>query len=95
MDIIIGVLFVTFMFLVDWRLSGIHNELKKINKASAPKMGIADLFPGQVIEPVKNDEMTMEMYGIKFDGKQYIFQEYGYDKLSDAVAYAKKQKEKS
>lgn len=32
----------------------------------------------------------MIRHGIKFDGTQYVFQEYGYDKLADAIAYAKK-----
>lgn len=36
MDIIIGVLFVVFMFLVDWRLSKIHAELKLMNKNKEP-----------------------------------------------------------
>lgn len=34
MDIIIGVLFVVFMFLVDWRLSKIHKELVELNKST-------------------------------------------------------------
>lgn len=34
MDIIIGVLFVVFMFLVDWRLSKIQKELVELNKTT-------------------------------------------------------------
>lgn len=34
MEIIITVLFVVFMFLVDWRLSKIHDELKKMNSSA-------------------------------------------------------------
>lgn len=90
MNIIIGIIFVVFMLLVDWRLSGIHAELKKMNKAAAPKMGIGDLFPGIAAEPTETDEAVMIRHGIKFDGTQYVFQEYGYDKLADAIAYAKK-----
>jgi hypothetical protein len=90
MEIIIGILFVVFMFLVDWRLSGIHNELKKMNKPAASKMAVGNLFPGQVTEQTETDEAAMAKHGIKFDGKQYVFREYGYDKLADAIAYAKK-----
>lgn len=32
MEIVIGVLFVGFMFLVDWRLSKIHRELESLNE---------------------------------------------------------------
>ena len=31
-----------------------------------------------------------EKYGIKFDGEKYIYKTYKYDKLSDAINYAKK-----
>jgi|WetSurMetagenome_2_1015567.scaffolds.fasta_scaffold255515_2 hypothetical protein len=34
MDIVIGILFVAFMFLVDWRLNAIHKELKNINETA-------------------------------------------------------------
>lgn len=34
MNIVIGVLFVVFMFLVDWRLSKIHQELKTLNAST-------------------------------------------------------------
>ena len=53
-------------------------------------MEIGDLFLGQAAEPTETDEAAMTRYGIKFDGKQYVFKDYGYDKLADAIAYAKK-----
>lgn len=37
MYIIIGMLFIIFMFLVDWRLNGIHKELKTLNQAIKQK----------------------------------------------------------
>jgi len=35
------------------------------------------------------DDERMKEYGIRFNGHQYIFGEYRYDKLSDAINYAK------
>lgn len=32
LEIVIGALFVLFMFLVDWRLSRIHGELQQLNE---------------------------------------------------------------
>jgi len=40
------------------------------------------------------DEQLMEQYGISFDGEHYHFRQYCYNKLSDAVAYAKIQLDK-
>ncbi len=36
---------------------------------------------------IKDD---MQKYGITFDGKQYFYQEFRYDKLEDAIRFAKK-----
>lgn len=33
----------------------------------------------------------MADYGITYNGSQYVYKEYRYDKLSYAVAYARKQ----
>jgi len=42
-------------------------------------------------EHLTTEEITeMERYSISFDGEKYQFQEYRYDKLSDAISYAKK-----
>jgi len=37
------------------------------------------------------DEQEMEEHDITFDGERYAYGEYRYDKLSDAVRYAKLQ----
>lgn len=42
--------------------------------------------PSVVIE-----DQVMQMYGITQQGGKYVFQSYRYDKLSDAVNYAKRQ----
>lgn len=39
--------------------------------------------------PLVDDSTVMDIYGITYDGKKYRFREYRYDKLSDAVTYAK------
>ena len=38
--------------------------------------------------PAEGDEA--QKYGITFNGEKYCFKEYKYDKLEDAIAYAKK-----
>ena len=51
----------------------------------------ADIEPPSSItdaQPV-SDKQQMEKYDISFDGVQYIFREYKYSKLSDAISYAK------
>jgi hypothetical protein len=35
-----------------------------------------------------NDSTAMDRYGITFDGQKYHFEQYTYDKLSDAIKYA-------
>lgn len=41
--------------------------------------------------PLPHDEL-MAQFGISHDGEAYVFQQYRYDKLEDAVAYARRQK---
>jgi hypothetical protein len=38
-----------------------------------------------------DDAAAMTLYGITFDGERYRFQDFRYDKLSDAIDYAKRQ----
>lgn len=42
-----------------------------------------------------SDTQQMEEYGITFDGERYTYGEYKYDKLSDAISYAKLQNKRS
>jgi hypothetical protein len=42
-----------------------------------------------VVLPSASDDDLMKAMNITFDGKQYQFNGYRYDKLSDAVSYAK------
>ena len=48
-------------------------------------------FPVAAEKSLAHDEL-MAKYGISHDGDQYHFQEYKYDRLEDAVAYARKHK---
>ncbi len=41
-----------------------------------------------VLTQEQRDQVSMDKHGIRFDGKQYIYLEYRYDRLKDAVAYA-------
>ncbi len=41
-----------------------------------------------VLTQEQRDQMSMDKHGIRFDGKQYVYLEYRYDRLKDAVAYA-------
>lgn len=43
-----------------------------------------------VVLTTPSDESTMASLGISHDGQQYVFGAYRYDRLDDAVAYAKK-----
>ena len=47
--------------------------------------------PPSSVEPVVSDAETMQKYGITLQNGQYVFESYRYDRLSDAVNYAKRQ----
>jgi hypothetical protein len=42
------------------------------------------------IQQPLSDAEQMEKYGISYDGERYIYNEYKYDKLSDAIAAARR-----
>ena len=48
-----------------------------------------------VAAPPGDDASEMARYGITFDGKKYQFQTFRYDRLSDAISYAKRQLDQS
>lgn len=43
-------------------------------------------------EPGHSHDELMALYGIRHDGDAYIYEQYRYSKLEDAVAYARQQK---
>jgi len=57
----------------------------------------ADIEPPSAIPdaPPASDTQQMEEFGIAFDGERYVYGEYKYGKLSDAISYAKLQKNRS
>ena len=57
----------------------------------AQRLILAELERLEQSPPPLTDEQEMEEHGITFDGERYVYGEYRYDKLSDAVRYAKLQ----
>jgi hypothetical protein len=39
--------------------------------------------------PVESEEAQKSEFGIAFDGRNYRYREYRYDRVTDAIAYAK------
>ena len=56
--------------------------------ASTPDEATVPVATGPVTPT--SDEDAMAAYGITFDGEKYQYQSYRYDRLSDAVAYARR-----
>ena len=57
----------------------------------AGRLLVEKYHPATNSAEVKPDtDTTMDELGIKFNGQQYVFGEYKYDRLEDAVAYARK-----
>ncbi|MDZ4141086.1 MAG: hypothetical protein U1C48_03660 [Methylotenera sp.] len=92
METIIGVLFLLFMFLVDWRLNKIYKELKSLN-VTMGKAHSEQAVGATIHESPPSSVKQMEENGITFDGEHYSYGEYKYDRLSDAISYAKLQKQ--
>lgn len=57
----------------------------------AQRLILAELERLEQPHPPLTDEQEMEEHDITFDGERYAYGEYRYDKLSDAVRYAKLQ----
>lgn len=91
METIIGILFLLFMFLVDWRLNKIYKELKSLNVTMGKTLPVPTVVT-TTHESAPNSTKQMEEFNITFDGERYAYGEYKYDKLSDAISYAKLQK---
>ena len=72
------------------------DELKRAYKVMQDKSKLSEIA-NQIISDIEAKESKkkaeqseqMERYEITFDGKQYIFQSYKYEKLEDAINYAK------
>ena len=68
--------------------------LEEIKMIRTQLLGGSDPSSKQLYEMPSGptDEELMADYGITFNGSQYVYKDYRYDKLSYAVDYAKKQK---
>ena len=88
-----------------WRTAGMQeNYLEAFSRVEALSMQLSDMHqagaralaesgPMPIGEPglVEEPQRTMTLLGIRFDGRQYHYREYRYDRLDDAVAYARLQ----
>ena len=86
---------------------GSHGEYKKCPFCAEPVRreavkckhcgsSLQDLSVAQAAQPnitasETSDDEAMQRYGIVFHNGQYVFQKYRYDRLSDAINYAKRQ----
>ncbi|MHB1620860.1 MAG: hypothetical protein ACYCTY_12915 [Sulfuricella sp.] len=62
----------------------------------SPAISAADTRQQHTTEnSAPSDTQQMEKYGITFDGERYAYGEYKYDRLSDAIIYAKLQNKRS
>ncbi len=72
-------------------LSRIEKKLDQSSKDLA-KPDTEQNSPPQSPEAQMSDEELMNKYGITFDNDKYHFQNYKYDRLEDAVNFAKHNK---
>lgn len=90
-----------------WRLTSRHDGCPSCGQIALipfdspmAKKFLRENFPEQAVvatthEPPPSDTQQMEEHGIAFDGERYAYGEYKYDRLSDAISYAKIQKRRS
>jgi hypothetical protein len=96
MEVLIAVLFVIFMFLVDWRLNKIYKELKRLNETQEkslyvqPVASTAFQKPQVAPEASIGEAALMAKHGITKEGDKYVYSGFSYDKLQDAVNYARR-----
>jgi len=53
-----------------------------------PSLSSSNKEAGTIVDKLKEESEQMKKYGITFDGERYVYGEYKYDKLSDAISYA-------
>ena len=96
MEIVITVLFVIFMFLVDWRLNKIYKELKRLNEAkeknihAQPVVSTVEQKHQVAPEASLGEAALMAKHGITKESDKYVYSGFRYDRLQDAVNYAKR-----
>ena len=63
-------------------------EIKKAILKNQPSISPTEALPINTANLTDHD--LMQEYGVVFDGEKYHFNNYTYDKLNDAIEYAKK-----
>jgi hypothetical protein len=80
-----------------WFVAGVAISIfiaaRKAKHAAAPLPPAERVVQGiphpPIAVPSANDTDLMNQFNISFDGRQYEFNGYRYDRLSDAVSYAR------
>ena len=66
-----------------------NTELGRIRERLSQPVLADNRSPEVPSEPTKTPEQLMDDFGITFENGKYTFEKYHYDKLEDAVNYAK------
>jgi hypothetical protein len=69
-------------------------ERLRLEKAARERRA-AEIERAEKLRPPPSDAQQMKEYCISFDGERYTYGEYKYDKLADAINYAKLEKKRS
>ena len=75
------------LMLADIADAAIDSSSKATAAGSSPTPNMSQ----QTVVAPPEDAAAMAHYGITFDGEKYQFQSFKYDKLSDAISYARRQ----
>ena len=94
-----------FSLMLSPALHMISKVFKKKSNEQKPTQAVSPLNqsdtesseqkPTQAVSPLNQSDTEMEKYGITYDGTKYTYKTYRYDKLSDAIAYAKLETQRS
>ena len=68
-----------------------HAEIRADTTRQYVQELASEEVPTEAEEPM-DDQQLMALYGITFDGEKYIYMKYHYEKLEDAVNYARLQR---
>jgi hypothetical protein len=100
MTVLYVILFLLFRNFVCWywkidravdHLENIDQSLKQLVKQfSVTSATEYETVPVQGADESQTDNELMERYGITFENDKYNYESYSYDRLEDAVNYAKK-----
>lgn len=84
------------MFVVGALMQTIGSAVRSVlaHPAVRPQASLNPIPEPVAPEAILSDEEQMRLWGISTNGERYALGEYHYDRLADAVAYAKLQKAK-